>query len=137
MNLVKISIYAEGYYSGQTYTEEYFIKEESYNILKEKIDNTNIFIGDLDGKHSEVEATLNINEYSEEDILNNNIETERDGDSLLWKLEEIYKSIGLDIYKEIDEVNNYLSSLDTYITFEVKVKKSQKELVEYFIQDLN
>lgn len=44
MDLVKVGIYAEGYYSGQTYTEEYFIKENFYNRLKEEINNINIYI---------------------------------------------------------------------------------------------
>ena len=137
MNLVKVGIYAEGDYSGQTYTEEYFIKEESYNRLKEKIDNFDIYIGDLDGKYSEIESNIKIKKYTEEELCSNNIDIIQDSDDLLYNLEKIYNKIGLNITKELDEINKYLNKIDTYITFKTIIKKSQRKLVEDFIKKLN
>ena len=136
MNLIKIGVYAEGYYSGQTYSEEYFIKEESYNRLKKEIDNIDIYIGELDGKHSEIEADIEIESYTEEELLRKNIETTQDGDYLLCNLEKIYNEIGLNITKELNKINNYLNTLDTYIVFKAPIKKSQRKLVEDFIKGL-
>lgn len=138
MNLVKISVYAEGYYSGQTYAEEYFIKEESYNRLKEEIDNIDIYIGDLDGKHSEVPADLQIEVFSEEMLLKSNIEEMiQNSDDLACELIPIYNKIGLDFIQELSGIDKYLSELNTYITFKATIKKSQRKLVEDFIRGLN
>ena len=137
MNLVKIGIYAEGYYSGQTYTEEYFIKEDSYNKLKEGISNINIYIEELDGKYSEVPSDLRIENYSEEELLKTNIKTIQDSDNLAYELGQIYNKIGLDFVQELSEVDKYLNELNTYITIEITIKKSQRKLVEDFIKDLN
>jgi len=58
MNLTNVSIYAEGHYSESTHAEDVFIKTESYNRFKEQIDGIEIYIGGLDGKHSECEVDL-------------------------------------------------------------------------------
>lgn len=138
MDLVKVGIYAEGYYSGQTYAEEYFIKEESYNRLKEEINNIDIYIVDLDGEYSEIPADLEIENYTEERILKSNIEEMiQNSDNLARELIPIYNKIGLDFIQELSEIDKYLNELNTYITIEITIKKSQRKLVEDFIKDLN
>ena len=68
MNLVKIEMYARGYYSDSEVSETVYIKQESYEKMKEEIDEINIWIYELDGKHSEVKADIEITTISQEDV---------------------------------------------------------------------
>lgn len=136
MELVNISAYAEGYYSGQTYEENIFITKESYEKLKEKIDEIEIYIYELDGKHSEVEADIDIDCLTEETLLKIDLDKGNDGENLYYTLEEIFENNDLSLDKELDVINNYLRTLDNIITFEVTVKTSQKEKVLDFIKTL-
>ncbi len=58
MEFVIISAYAQGYYSGKTYTEEIPVSREFFNKYEDKLRNMSLYIGELDGKHSEVECNI-------------------------------------------------------------------------------
>ena len=77
MNIVKLNVYAEAYYSGATYEEDVVISKSLYEKIKTELDeydsenNENargVYVGELDGKHSEVEGDLSVEVYSEEEI---------------------------------------------------------------------
>lgn len=57
-----ITAFAEGYYSGQTYLENVVMTNEFYEKNKEVLDEISLYIGELDGKHSEVECYIEIDE---------------------------------------------------------------------------
>ena len=69
MELVNVNLYAEGYYSGATYEDNIWIKESSYEKLRD-IFPTEISCGELDGKHSEVmgEVEIQNNWHTDEDF---------------------------------------------------------------------
>lgn len=134
MNLVLIQASAEGYYSENTYEEGIFITEESYEKIKDV--EIGVCICELDGKHSEVEADIVITKYTEEELLGTDIEIDSDGESLYYPLEEIFENYGLDLDQEVRYVKEYLNTLDTYITLEVIVKKSQIGKVREFVKNL-
>lgn len=136
MELVKIGAYAEGYYSGQSYEEDIFITKESYEKFKEDIDSIEIYIYELDGKHSEVEADLEIEELTEEDLLTLDLDKMNDGEDLYYKLKRIFENNNLSLNEEMGKIDDYLSKLDSIVTFEVTVKKSQKDKVLDFIKIL-
>lgn len=136
MELAKISANAEGYYSGQTYIEEYFLRKESYDKLKEHIDKIEIYVYELDGKHSEVEADVDTEIYTEEELLKEDISCECDDSNLYFRLQDIYEENDMDFKNEIKEVREYLKTLDTIVTFEITVRKSQVEKVREFIKSL-
>lgn len=59
MELVNINLYAVAYYSEATYEDNIWIKKSSYEKLKDNFP-TEIYIGDLDGKYSEVKGNIEI-----------------------------------------------------------------------------
>jgi len=67
--IVKVSAYAEGYYSGATAYGELYIPHEFYEENKEKLSNLEVYVGELDGKHSEVECDIEFEEITVLDIL--------------------------------------------------------------------
>ena len=79
MDIVKLSVYAEAYYSGAVYEEDVVISKSLYDKIKTELDEYNsqsnenargIYVGELDGKHSEVEGDLYIEVYSENKVVN-------------------------------------------------------------------
>lgn len=136
MNLVKISLEAEGYYSEATYKEDIMITKESYEIIKEDVDNLDLYIYELDGKHSETEGDISIDEFTEEELLKEHFPNDNDGDTLYDHLDDIFEKYNLKLDDELDMINKYVSKLDTMIIMEISVKKSQKEKVLEFINKL-
>ena len=67
--IVKVSAYAEGYYSGATAYGELYIPYEFYEENKEKLSNLEVYVSELDGKHSEVECDTEFKTITIEDIL--------------------------------------------------------------------
>ena len=136
MELVKISLYACGCYSGADYEDNIWIKKSSYEKIKDSIPSE-IGCGELDGKFSEVmgdiEVSTNLN--SEEDYANEG-KLECDGDYLEWELDSIYKKNNLDFYNERKEINNYFDSLDTYEQVIMRVPKSKVSMLKDYAKKL-
>ena len=59
MDLVRVYLYAEAYYSGAEYKDDIWIKKSSYEKLKDVFPEE-ISCGDLDGKFSEVMGEVSI-----------------------------------------------------------------------------
>jgi len=136
MKITNIRIDAEGYYSGNYYEESVAIRTEIYNKLKTEIDNAKCYIGELDGKHSEVKADLEVFNFTKDEDLEMYLDVKKDGETLYYKLCEIFKNNNLDIDEEIGIVNKYIDSLDAYTEITVKVRKSNVDKVKEFCKNL-
>ena len=109
MNVVNLCFYAEGYYSGQEYEENITISEEMYENIKHEIDDMQVYISSLDGKHSEVLGDIDIQPCEENNIKDWYLETKNDGESFWERLQKVCKAKGLDILKDVEEVKNYIN----------------------------
>lgn len=136
MNLVKISAYACGYYSENEYKETVYITEESYMKLKEEIDYMDISIAELDGKHSEVEAEIEIEILSAEQQLLEIFDKKNDGYCLYWVLDGIFGDKNMDFYNERMRIKEYIDSLDSLIEVTYTIKKSNLDTVNNFVRNL-
>lgn len=134
MNLVNIGVYAEGYYSGSSYSENVLIKEESYEKIKADIPEE-IFCGELDGKHSQVYGEVEVELYKEGDLLTYTNE-DCDGDTLKYEIVDVFKKYNIDFGKESNEIEAYLSSLDRYCDMTIRVKKSKLDKVSKIVDAL-
>ena len=136
MNVVNLCFYAEGYYSGQEYEENVTISEEMYEKIKDEIDNMKVYISDLDGKHSEILGEIDIQPCEENEIADWYSDTKNDGDSFWEELQEVCKSKGLDIVKDVEEVENFIKSLDFCIEVTLSVRKSKVDELKAFADTL-
>lgn len=144
MRLLNINCFAEAYYSGATYEENILIPADIFDSLpqevKDKIINMEIGVGELDGKHSECYAEITedgIQYFEEGEAENSDMSNNRcDGERMYYKLEEIFKDNGIDLDEEIKKAEEYINTLDTYITKEYRIKKSLVGKVEEFIKSL-
>lgn len=136
MNVVNLCFYAEGYYSGQEYEENVTISEEMYEEIKHEIANMQVYIPDLDGKHSEVLGEIDVQTCKESEIEGWYSETENDGESF-WKcLQEICQDKGLDIVKDVEEVEEYINALDFDVEVTLSIRKSKVDELKAFAEKL-
>lgn len=131
MNLVKINVYGEGYHSGRSYEETIFLLEEDYKLLDEDLQDKEIYLGELDGKHSEVMGEIDVNIISEYSQLNYDFEVSNDGDTLYWELNELTNNLS----EMIEKANKYISTIDSMTTVSFSVRKSQVERVKAIVND--
>ena len=138
MDIVRISAYACGYHSDAEYEEDIFITKDFYEIIKNKVEGLEFYIGELDGKHSETEADIEVTEYTEEELLTTSdlLDNSSDNNSLYYELEYLLKDNNVSLEEEVRKVRDYLDTLDTIINFEATIKKSQKIKVLEFIKSL-
>ena len=136
MNVVNLCFYATGYYSGQEYEENVTISEEMYEKIKDEIDNMKVYISDLDGKHSEILGEIDIQPCEENEIADWYSDTKNDGDSFWEELQEVCKSKGLDIVKDVEEVENFIKLLDFCIEVTLSVRKSKVDELKAFADTL-
>lgn len=134
MNLVNISVYAEGYYSGSNYSENVLIKEESYEKIKADIPEE-IFCGELDGKHSQVYGEVEVDFYKDDDLLTYTNE-DCDGNTLQKGIENVFKKYNMDFENESNDIKSYLSSLDRYCDMTIRVRKSKLDKISRIVQFL-
>ena len=132
MNLVNINVYGEGYYSGNSYKEAIFLLEEDYNSLEEDFNGKIMDLGELDGKHSQVDGEIYVEIITEEEQLNYKFDVSNDGESLYWELD----SINTNIDEMIKRANNYIESLDRLVEVKFTVKKSQIEAVNNAVYEI-
>lgn len=125
MELVNVNLYAEGYYSGATYEDNIWIKESSYEKLRD-IFPTEISCGELDGKHSEVmgEVEIQNNWHTDEDFAKAG-RSEGDGDRLELELINLYNEHGLDWDAEQDEIDEYFDGLDIWKDVTITLPESK------------
>lgn len=145
MNIVKLNVYAEAYYSGATYEEDVVISKNLYEKIKTELDeydsdnNENargVYVGELDGKHSEVEGDLSVKVYSEDEVADCSWDLNEDGDSLYYKVKDICDEKDLDLDEDIKTVQDYLKNVDSYVEISIMVKKSNVEKVKEYAESL-
>ena len=141
MELVNVNLYAEGYYSGATYEDNIWIKESSYEKLRD-IFPTEISCGELDGKHSEVmgEVEIQNNWHTDEDFAKAG-RSEGDGDRLELELVDLYNEHGLDWDAEQDEIDEYFDGLDIWKDVTITLPESKipmlRKYADYLIYNDN
>lgn len=81
----KVKLYAEARYSGATYMETIFVKDIEKALT---LDDTEIGVGELDGKHSEVIGCVEVEIVDETYFIENPAPKNDEGDHLLWHIEE-------------------------------------------------
>ena len=136
INVVNLCFYAEGYYSGQEYEENVTISEEMYKKIKNEIDNMEVYISDLDGKHSEVLGKIDVQPCKESEIADWYSDTKNDGDSFWERLQEICQVKGLDIVKDVKEVEKFIQSLDFNVEVTLSIRKSKVDELKAFAESL-
>ena len=138
MDIVNLCFYAEGYYSGSTYEENITVSKEFYEKIKDKVEEMEVCVYELDGKHSTTYGNIEVQSCNEEDIIDWWEETKNDGSFFYSELSWICQCyFNLDLDKEIKEVEEYIDSLDTYVEIEVRVKKSQMDKLVEFMHKLD
>lgn len=137
MELVNVNLYAEAYYSEATYEDNIWIKKSSYEKLKDNFP-TEIYIGDLDGKYSEVKGDIEIqnNWHTDEEYAKSLIDHENDGDYLEISLIDLYEKNGLDWEAEQQEIKEYFDSIDVWKTVEVSIPSSKVVELWEFVETL-
>lgn len=131
MNLIEINVYGSGYHSGKSYDETIFLLEEDYKLLGEDLQDKEIYLGELDGKHSEVMGEIDVDIISEYSQLNYNFEVSNDGDTLYWELNELTNNLS----EMIEKANKYISTIDSMTTVSFNVRKSQVEKVNSIVNE--
>lgn len=146
MDIVKLNVYAEAYYSGAIYEEDVVISKNLYEKIKAEIDeydsenNENargVYVGELDGKYSEVKGDLSIEIYSEDEVADCDWNLNEDGDNLYYKLKDICDEKDLDLDEDIKSVQDYLKNVDSYVVISIVVKKSNVEKVKEYAESLD
>ena len=138
MDIINLCFYAEGYYSGSTYEENITVSKEFYEKIREKVEEMEVCVYELDGKHSTTYGNIEVQSCNEEDIIDWWEETKNDGSFFYSELSWICQCyFNLDLDKEIKEVEEYIDSLDTYVEIEVRVKKSQMDKLVEFMHKLD
>jgi len=145
MDIVKLNVYAEAYYSGATYEEDVVISKNLYEKIKTELDEydsennenaSGIYVGELDGKHSEVEGDLSIEVYSEDEVADCDWNLNEDGDRLYYKVKDICDEKDLDLDEDIKAVKEYLKNVDSYVEISIMAKKSNVDKIREYAESL-
>lgn len=145
MDIVKLNVYAEAYYSGATYEENVVISKSLYEKIKTELDeydsenNENargVYVGELDGKHSEVEGDLSVDIYSEDEVADCSWDLSEDGDMLYYKVKDICDEKDLDLNEDIENVKEYLKNVDSYVEIYIRTKKSNVDKIKEYAESL-
>lgn len=136
MELVKVNLYAYAYYSGVEYEENIWIKKSSYKKIKESLP-TEVYVVDIDGKYSEIEGKVTVNESFKSDkeyAIEGKLEY--DGEYLKWELKSIYDNYDLDYESEQEEIEKYLNIIDVYEKVTVKIPRSKVAELKTYAEKL-
>ena len=107
-----------------------------YENIKHEIADIQVYISDLDEKHSETLGKIDIQPYEESEIKNWYTDTKEDGETFWKDLQEVCNAKGLDIVKDVEEVKNYINSLDFYVEVNLTVRKSKIDELKLFAEKL-
>lgn len=147
---LKFYVSTEAYYSGATYDEEVIILADDFiKYVYESVDivdsdelegieeATEVYVGELDGKHSEVYGDLCVEILDQEDLESSDfsryLNSEWDGTHLL---NYVFNSSTETIKICKNNLKEYTKDIDRTIHFTVTIKESQKEKLEKFIEQL-
>lgn len=144
MNIVNLCFYAEGYHSGAEYEENITVSEEFFEKIKEVVKDMEVYVYELDGKHSEVLGCIEVQYFSEEDIkewsLSDLNKTKNDGESFYDNLCYACEDCELDqsdLDEEIKRIEKYTREICKQIcsvTYEIPCDK--KKILDDFVENL-
>jgi|GEM_PF-5945352 len=130
---VRLSVDVTAYYSGNTYYEEVFLPKEVWDEIKDEM-SMYIYIYELDGKHSEVKAEIDVEEFNENELVTYLPDQENDGEDLFYHIYEY-----LDENKYNDEyllnVQEEVENLRQVETLTIKIKTQDKDQVMKLLKD--
>lgn len=146
MDIVKLNVYAEAYYSGATYEEDVVISKSLYEKIKDELwqysdenedeNAKGIYLGELDGKHSEVEGYINITQYTEDKVADYSWDLYKDGESLYDTVNDICYGKKLDLDDDIKSVEEYLNNVDSYVEVSIRTRKSNVDKIKEYAESL-
>ncbi|QOV08306.1 hypothetical protein Kirov_107 [Bacillus phage Kirov] len=124
MSYVQLSIDVEAYWSEATYYEEVFLPVEVWEEIKESF-NFTTYIYELDGKHSETQATIEV-DYVSDKYLESHVPQGNDGENLFY---HIYEFLDENKYDRsyLYNVQQEVESLKKYETAKIKFKSADKD----------
>jgi hypothetical protein len=136
MELVLVSVYGCGYYSDNEYEESIWLTKETFDKIVDDIPSE-ISLGELDGKHSQVFGDVEWEDFSEKNILHkpNPFDLVADGTSLEEKIWDVLDKNGINYSEEKKKIYNYINSLDYLVRYERFVPKSQYENVNEAVKE--
>ena len=134
MNLISINLYANAYYSGNTYDETIFLLEDDYKKIGVDLNGNRVSVGELDGKHSDVSGEITVEVISEDEQENFNFEVKNDDDCLFYEINELLQYPDM-LDEMIKRANNYIQNLDSLVEVKYMVRKSQVPKIESFIME--
>lgn len=123
---VRLSVYAQAYYSGQTYSEEVFLPLEMWEKIKDDFQYYT-YITELDGKHSETRVDIEVDFYNEDQLVGY-LPCEEDGETLFYHIYDYLPEEECDD-SYLCSVNKEVSSLCQVETMEIKFNKKDREAI--------
>lgn len=126
MNYVKLTVDAEAYYSGNTYYEEVILPMDVWEEIKDNF-SFEIYLGELDGKHSNVRADIEVDEITEEELEMRKRPSE-DGESLFY---HIYEYLDEEKYDRcyLSNIQEQVDSMSKVESMRIRFKKDDKEKI--------
>ena len=126
---MRIEGFAIGYYSEAELTSIAFLPSELYEKYKEKISELDIYVGNLDGKHSETEMSIDIEEIDVQDYKNIEVDKLED-DIVFYTVLGILEDEDLQTFKNFNkclkEIPNNTITEDTFVLSEDIVLNGSK-----------
>lgn len=130
---IKLSIDVEGYWSGSTYYEEVFLPKEVWEEIKDDI-QMHTYICELDGKHSEVKADIDVDEWTEEQLTRYLPSQSKDGENLF---DHVYEYLDEDKYDNsyLMKIQEEVESFSKIETMTIEFNKQNKEKIMELLRD--
>ena len=125
--VVIVNAFARGYYSDATAEGNFIIPKDIYDKNEDKIDNISIYVGELDGKHSECECDISIDVVKISHILTNQDP----------KLYDLSKDMFFKISNNLELNDNQAEQLNNFDNFIVDLynKYPNEEKVKITLED--
>ena len=107
--------------------KKYFLPREVWEGIKDNF-RMYIYISELDGKHSEVKANIEVDVFTENELTKYQSSECNDGERLF---EFIYEYLDIDKYdyNYLQDVQNEVSSLCQVESMTIKFNKKDKEVI--------
>ncbi len=119
MNVVNLCFFTEGNITGKVYEENVTISEELYRKIENNISQIKVFnTGDV------ISEEIDVQFCEEPDIADWYTGSKNDGYAFYTKLEEMCRSLGLDLETDNCKTRKYCESFDYCVKVTVTVRKS-------------
>ena len=137
MELVKLSCYGVVYCGEVIYNETIFLLKEDYEKLNWDLTKEKVWLGELNGKHSEVYGNVYVREISEEEQEDYNFEEASVGNGLYYHLIETREDVTEEMIEAmIKRALDYIDTIDSMVEVYYTVKKSQVKYLDRVYNNL-